>query len=93
MPRWERSEWVLLVRRQSAPSERVVSPKRAAGSDIFLILILVSGIYQFASDCLTWGKSMELMQMGNSFRLLVATLYPEALLLAVGGTMHVLLMV
>lgn len=35
---------------------------------------------------------MELARVGNSLSLLVATLYPEALLLAVGGTLHTLLM-
>lgn len=59
----------------------------------FLILILVSGIYQFMSDYLTWGKYIELVQVGNSFRLLEATLYNEAFLLAIEGTIHILLMV
>lgn len=36
---------------------------------------------------------MELVQVGNSFRLLVATLHDETLLLANEGTVQVLLMI
>ena len=84
---------MILFYSQSVLSKYIDCPKREAGGDVFLILIPVSGIYQFMSDYLTWGKYMELVRVGNSFRLLVATLYNEALLLAIEGTMHILLMV